>query len=363
MPAWRRAASTVGRSAPTTPPRPTSSCEHVGPRATPSTSPFAETIATSVFEPAAVDGQHRRALTHARSPWRRASSRRGRNRGRRARLHARSWVGMTATAGARHSLSEPEHDRRGAREGCVVGARPSAPAPPRAGARRPCPGRATRVAAAVENTIAAISGPASSSGPCRNCAAWSDSAGKRAASFSVRAPISAAAARSAAREERQHGAVVQPVGQRRGGRIGAGQEPLGIVGGRRCAVVRLCAERLGDGGHQHERGGEGHRRRAVLLARSRVEVDVGEGGERVVDAVRDGDDGRARVALRRAPRRRARSRRSGRTGSRTPRACRRRRRAAGSGGARRRRSCWRPRRPIRARSRPGSRRRTSSPCR
>src|SRR3954469_15902257 len=51
IPASRSAASTVGRSAPTTPSRPTSSCEHEGPRAAPRTSPVAFTSATSVFEP------------------------------------------------------------------------------------------------------------------------------------------------------------------------------------------------------------------------------------------------------------------------------------------------------------------------
>ena len=100
------------------------------------------------------------------------------------------------------------------------------------------PRSSARVAAAVENTIAAIAGPASSSGPCRNCAAWSDSAGKRAASFSVSAPISAAARAPAAREKRQHGAVVQPVGQRLGGGVGA--RPAAARHRRRAASAPSC---------------------------------------------------------------------------------------------------------------------------
>ena len=87
-------------------------------------------------------------------------------------------------------------------------------------------------------------------------------------------------------EERQHGAVVQPVGQRRGGwhrrRPGCAPASSAAAAAPSCG---LCAERR-DGGDQHERGGEGHRRRAVLLAGARgSRWTWARAVERVVDAV------------------------------------------------------------------------------
>ena len=65
------------------------------------------------------------------------------------------------------------------------------------------PRSSSRVSGSVAITMAASPGPASSSGPWRNCAVWRDSTGMPTASFRVRAPISAAARARTRAEDHQ----------------------------------------------------------------------------------------------------------------------------------------------------------------
>ena len=266
---------------PTTPPRPTSSCEQVGPRAVPSTSPFAVTSATSVFEPppstASTAARGPRLLTLGHLGGERVVRR---DRGRGGGRGPGEELGRDHGHGRRQAVAERAERDAGA-PGSAASSGPTTST--RAPARRSSsaiPRSRARVAAEVENTTAAISGPASSSGPCRNCAACSDSAGKRAASLSVSAAHLGRRPRPAARRAGRARAgrpASPPAPARRARRSASSRSASSAAAAAPSCGRRLLPSARGDRGHQHERRGERHRRGPVLLAAPRVEVDVRRG--------------------------------------------------------------------------------------
>ena len=109
-----------------------------------------------------------------------------------ASLHARSCAGRMDTVDASSRSCAPISIRF-TPSGVSPPSTTAIAAAPSAASSPASPTSRSRVSGSVAMTMAARSGPASSSGPCRNCAVWSDSVGSPTASFSVSAPISAAA--------------------------------------------------------------------------------------------------------------------------------------------------------------------------
>ena len=163
----------------------------------------------------------------------------------------------------------------------------------------------SRVSGSVAMTIAASAGPASSRGPWRNWAVWRDSIGIPTASFSVSAPISAAA-RAGPRPRMTE--LVRSPSQvaSSSARSGVGEQALERAGGRAGRSIdlddrrrRRLAPQHPAHSRQHDEGGrERHGRGPDLLSRSRVEDDVGQSGERVARPVGDRDDERRAVGPR-----------------------------------------------------------------